>query len=323
MKKVRNKLALAVLAVAASMVSTSAAAQQATMCYSSKGAHMPCGSSWTEYRNGVEYRCTCNCSKIPPAQCVPVSSGSPSNEGIKRDKAFETLGEVNNLMNVVNSFPDSGAEEEKLKQQQEELKEQKALEDARYQSAAKMMKKMPGQNSKSYDGYATQSNDDLKDGLAFKPVPMMGNTPLTADERERMRAYNLKSIPDNRLDESNFRREESPFWTSPEMIKLETEALKFTAGFVPGGIIATAGADIISGILNKKSGQEIIYDTALGLAGEGIGKAAGAAVGSGLLSIKGLGGNTIVLKGDLAKQDFEIASKGADMLINAWKGIEK
>jgi hypothetical protein len=93
-------------------------------------------------------------------------------------------------------------------------------------------------------------------------VPIMGSAPMTVDEIERRNAYNLKSIPDNRLDESNFSLEESPFWTTPEMIELGTDALKFTAGFVSGGYVAVIGVDVISGVLNKKSGQEILVDVA-------------------------------------------------------------
>ena len=93
-------------------------------------------------------------------------------------------------------------------------------------------------------------------------VPVMGSAPLTIEEIERLNALNLKTIPDNRLDESNFKLEEAPFWTTPEMIGLGTDALKFTAGFISGGYVAVVGVDVISGVLNKKSGQEILMDVA-------------------------------------------------------------
>ncbi len=116
-------------------------------------------------------------------------------------------------------------------------------------------------------------------------VPIMGSAPMTAEERERLNAYNLKSVPDNRLDESNFRLEESPFWTTPEMIELGTDALKFTAGFVSGGYVAIAGVDVVSGILNKKSGQEIFFDVAGDLLTKKIGDVAGNVIQKGGFSI--------------------------------------
>jgi hypothetical protein len=150
-------------------------------------------------------------------------------------------------------------------------------------------------------------------------VPIMGSSPLTAEERERINAYNLKSIPDNRLDESNFRLEESPFWTTPEMLELGTDALKFTAGFVSGGYVAVAGVDVVSGIINKKSGQEILVDVAGDLLTKKIGDVAGNVIGKGGFSIGKLNVNTGVLSGEAAKKDFELVSGSADAAVQAWK----
>jgi len=150
-------------------------------------------------------------------------------------------------------------------------------------------------------------------------VPVMGSSPLTAEERERINAYNLKSIPDNRLDESNFSLEESPFWTTPEMLELGTDALKFTAGFVSGGYVAVAGVDVVSGIINKKSGQEILVDVAGDLLTKKIGDVAGNVIGKGGVSIGKLNVKTGALSGEAAKKDFELVSGGADAAVQAWK----
>jgi hypothetical protein len=154
-------------------------------------------------------------------------------------------------------------------------------------------------------------------------VPVMGSAPLTAEERERINAYNLKSIPDNRLDESNFRLEESPFWTTPEMLELGTDALKFTTGFVSGGYIAVAGVDVVSGIINKKSGQEILIDVAGDLLTKKIGDVAGNVIEKGGFSIGKLKVTTGVLSGPEAKQNLELVSGSTDAAIAAWgKGQE-
>lgn len=150
-------------------------------------------------------------------------------------------------------------------------------------------------------------------------VPLMGSAPMTAEERERLNAYNLKSVPDNRLDESNFRLEESPFWTTPEMIELGTDALKFTAGFVSGGYVAIAGVDVVSGILNKKSGQEIFFDVAGDLLTKKIGDVAGNVIQKGGFSISKMSVKTGVLTGEAAKQDFEIVSGSSEAAIEAWE----
>ncbi|HOW10753.1 MAG TPA: hypothetical protein PLX08_13225 [Bacteroidales bacterium] len=150
-------------------------------------------------------------------------------------------------------------------------------------------------------------------------VPVMGSSPLTAEERERINAYNLKPIPDNRLDESNFRLEESPFWTTPEMLELGTDALNFTAGFVSGGYVAVAGVDVVSGIINKKSGQEILVDVAGDLLTKKIGDVAGNVIGKGGFSIGKVSVKTGVLSGEAAKKDFELVSGSADAAVQAWE----
>lgn len=150
-------------------------------------------------------------------------------------------------------------------------------------------------------------------------VPIMGSSPLTAEERERINAYNLKSIPDNRLDESNFKLEESPFWTTPEMLELGTDALKFTAGFVSGGYVAVAGVDVVSGIINKKSGQEILVDVAGDLLTKKIGDVAGNLIAKGGVSIGKVSIKTGVLSGEAAKKDFELVSGSSDAAIQAWQ----
>ncbi|MFZ0281519.1 MAG: hypothetical protein WAL29_07710 [Bacteroidales bacterium] len=151
-----------------------------------------------------------------------------------------------------------------------------------------------------------------------KTVPIMGSAPLTVEELERINAYNLKSIPDNRLDESNFKLEESPFWTTPEMIQLGTDAAKFSLGFISGGYVVVAGAEIISGVLNKKSGQEILIDVAGSLLTKKAGDIAGAAIGKGSLSIGKLELKTGALAGAEAKDNFELVSTSGQALIDAW-----
>jgi hypothetical protein len=295
-------------------------AQKASMCYSSNGAHIPCGSSWTEYRNGVAYTCTCNCSKSPPSQCVPSSSGKAAGGGISPDKTLDNFGEINNILNMMNGKSVNEADTKKLKQQEEENRVNQAVEDARYESASKLMKKLPDQQSGNVSGLKDGNMD--KDQFGLKPLPVMGSAPLTAEEKERIRAYNLKPIPDNTLDESNFSVEESPFWTTPEMIQLGTDALKFSAGFVSGGYIAVAGVDVVSGLLNKKSGQEIIYKVAEDIAVKKIGDIVGAGVQSGKVAIRGIGFKTGVFSGEGAKQDFEFAAQGVDMAKDTWTGIK-
>jgi hypothetical protein len=154
-------------------------------------------------------------------------------------------------------------------------------------------------------------------------VPIMGSAPMTVEETERLNAYNLKSIPDNRLDESNFRLEESPFWTTPEMIELGTDALKFTAGFVSGGYVAVIGVDVISGVLNKKSGQEILVDIAGDLLTKKMGDVVGNAVGKGSLSIGKLEIKSGLPSGVGPKQDYDVLSQGGQSLIDAWSAGSK
>lgn len=149
-------------------------------------------------------------------------------------------------------------------------------------------------------------------------VPVMGSAPLTVEETERLNALNLKSIPDNRLDESNFRLEESPFWTTPEMISLGTDALKFTAGFVSGGYIAVVGVDVISGVLNKKSGQEIFFDVAGDIVTKKLGDVVGSALGKGSLSIGKLEIKSGLPSGAGVQQDYEIMSQSGQSLIDSW-----
>ncbi len=154
-------------------------------------------------------------------------------------------------------------------------------------------------------------------------VPVMGSAPLTVEEIERLNAFNLKSIDDNRLDESNFRLEESPFWTTPEMIELGTDALKFTAGFVSGGYIAVAGVDVLSGVLNKKSGQEILVDVAGDLITKKMGDVIGNAIGKGSLSIGKLEIKSGLPSGAGVQQDYDVLSQGGQSLIDAWSAASK
>lgn len=150
-------------------------------------------------------------------------------------------------------------------------------------------------------------------------VPIMGSAPLTVEEIERLNAYNLKSVPDNRLDESNFQLEEAPFWNTPEMKELGTDALKFTAGFVSGGYVMVAGVDVVSGIINKKSGQEIAFDVAGDLLTKKAGDVIGGALGKGSLSI-----GKIEIKSGLPRagaavqQDYDVMSQAGQSLIDAW-----
>jgi hypothetical protein len=259
--------------------------QQATMCFSSSGAQIPCGSTWTEYRNGVAYTCRCDCSRTPPALCVPSSSGKSAKGSFQADKTLEGFGEINNILNKINESPGKDVDDKNFKEQEEEYMKNQAVENAKYESASKMMKKMPDKNQQAGNGLSWVDEQARKDKFGLKPIPVMGSSPLTAEERERMRAYNLKSIPDNRLDESTFSLEESPFWNTPEMIQLGTDALKFSAGFISGGYIAVAGVDVVSGILNKKSGQEIIYKVAEDIAIKRVGDIVGSGVQSGKVAI--------------------------------------
>jgi hypothetical protein len=322
MRNTGNLFLCLVLTFTALLARTDIYAQKATMCYSSNGAHIPCGSSWTEYRNGIAYTCTCNCSRTPPAQCVPSSSGSAAKGGIPVDKTLESFGEINNLLNKLNEKPVNEIDNNKLKQQEEENMKNQAVENAKYESASKLMKKLPDQKQQAGNGLTREDEKAGKDHFGLKPIPVMGSSPLTAEERERMRAYNLKTIPDNSLDKANFSIEESPFWTTPEMIQLGTDALKFSVGFVSGGYTAVAGVDVVSGILNKKSGQEIIYKIAEDFAIKRVGDVVGYGVQSGKVAISGIGFKTGVFSGESAKQDFEFATQGVDMLKDTWAGIK-
>jgi len=293
-------------------------AQQAEGCYSSSGGRISCGSSWVEYRNGVKYNCRCDCNKIPPANCVPAASGGPSNGNIKSDRVLNGLGEINNLLNKLDEKP---VPEKKAEQPKDESN--KANENAEFENTLKSMKKIPDQSNKQGIKLKEISEPGTSGDPGFKPIPLMGSSPLTADERERMRAYNLKPVQDNRLDESDFKLEESPFWTTPEMIKLGTDALKFSLGFVSGGYVAVAGVDVVSGILNKESGQQIVYKVAEDLAIKKVGDFVGNGVLSGKVAIRGIGFKTGVFSGAGAKQDLEFAFQGADMAKDAWTGIKE
>jgi hypothetical protein len=167
-------------------------------------------------------------------------------------------------------------------------------------------------------GKTGESGLNLQKDVPGGTIPIMGSSPLTADEIDRMNAYNLKSIPDNRLDESNFKMEESPFWTTPEMIQLGTDALKFSVGFVSGGYIAVAGVDVVSGILNKKSGQEILIDVAGDLITKKMGDVVGTVVGKGSLSIGKIEIKTGLPSGAGVQQDLEIMSQSGQSLLDAW-----
>jgi len=320
----RNKVELILYMVLTIMAvtGTDIYSQQATMCYSNNGAQIPCGSSWTEYRNGVAYTCRCNCNSTPPAQCVPSASGSAVKGKYPADKTFESIGEINNLLNRLNEKSGNETDNNILKQQEEEYLKNQAVENAKYESASKLMKKLPDQQQQAAGDLTGDDEKAGKSDFGLKPMPVMGSAPLTAEEKERIRAYNLKPVPDNRLDESNFSLEESPFWTTPEMIQLGTDALKFSAGFVSGGYVAIAGVDVVSGILNKKSGQEIIYKVAEDIAGKKIGDIVGAGVQSGKVAIRGIGFKTGVFSGESAKQDFEFAALGVEMAKDTWTGIK-
>jgi hypothetical protein len=320
MMKNKGYLILCLGLTISAMAGTDIYSQQATMCYSNNGAQIPCGSSWTENRNGVAYTCRCNCNSTPPAQCVASASGGAVKGNYPADKTFESIGEINNLLNRLNEKSVNETDNNILKQQEEEYLKNQAVENAKYESASKLMKKLPEQKQAS--GNLNREEKTVKSDFGLKSMPVMGSAPLTAEEKERMRAYNLKPVPDNRLDESNFSLEESPFWTTPEMIQLGTDALKFSAGFVSGGYVAVAGVDVVSGILNKKSGQEIIYKVAEDIAGKKIGDIVGAGVQSGKVAIRGIGFKTGVFSGESAKQDFEFAAQGVEMAKDTWAGIK-
>ena len=124
---------------------------------------------------------------------------------------------------------------------------------------------------------------------------------------------------DNRLDESNFRLEEAPFWTTTEMKELGTDALKFTAGFVSGGYLMVAGVDVVSGIINNKSGQEIAVDIAGDLLFKKAGDVIGGALGKGSLSIGKLEIKSgLPRAGAAVQQDYDVLSQAGQSLIDAW-----
>ncbi len=50
-------------------------------CYTSGGAYQPCGSSWTDHYNGVEYNCRCDCSSPSAQDCFPIAGPNNNNSG--------------------------------------------------------------------------------------------------------------------------------------------------------------------------------------------------------------------------------------------------
>lgn len=165
-----------------------------------------------------------------------------------------------------------------------------------------------------------QSSDDSGN----MTVPIMGSAPLTAEERERMNAYNLKSVPDNRLDDSNFQLEESPFWNTPEMKDLGVDAAKFVIGTTTGGLgyAAVAGIDVVAGLATDKSGKQIAIDVATDVALKGIGDLGGLAVSKGT-SVIGKINPKAAISPETAKEVYEKATESGGMLIDAWTNASK
>lgn len=168
------------------------------------------------------------------------------------------------------------------------------------------------------------SVNTASDDIEGKTVPIMGSSPLTAEEQERINAYNLKSVPDNRLDESNFQVEESPFWNTPEMKDLGVDAAKFTLGTVTGGLgyAAIVGVDVVAGIATDKNGQQIAVDVVTDVATKGIGDLGGMAVSKGASAIGKINPNTTVTSA-AAKATYEKATEYGQMLIDSWTNASK
>ncbi|HNX65688.1 MAG TPA: hypothetical protein PKH02_02335 [Bacteroidales bacterium] len=168
---------------------------------------------------------------------------------------------------------------------------------------------------------ATNPPSENTEGMT---VPVMGSAPLTAEERERINAYNLKSVPDNRLDDSNFSLEESPFWNTPEMKELGVDAAKFAIGTATGGLGYTAivGVDVVAGIATDKSAKQIAIDVATDVASKGIGDLGGMAVSKGTSVIGKINPNVTVTPA-AAKATYEKATEYGQMVIDSWTNASK
>lgn len=324
-------------------------------CFSSNGSFKPCGSSWTDYYNGVAYNCFCDCPKIG-SNCVPINNGSNNvNPGPVSFPGQANPGDVsiNGILegksiftsHQSSAFEDWAQEYKQLlasyginsilganfKFPRTPLTDDKAFNIV-YITLSSNFRPMikpvltpsiaPAPTPKIAPAPAPKAAPAVNPNTEFPAitVPIMGGSPLTQAERERQNAYNLKSIPDNRLAESNFKREESPFWNTPEMKDLGTKALQFSAGFVTGplAIPAVIGAEVISGVVNNKGGQEIIFDVIGSVTMKQVGDFIGTGIGKGNIKIGKLNIGTGILAGQGAKEDYEILLQSGQSLIDAW-----
>jgi len=79
-------------------------------------------------------------------------------------------------------------------------------------------------NSATSSDAKTSSPDNLT-------VPIMGGSPTTDEERERNNLYkDMNTMSGYGLDESNFKNEPAPFWTSDQMLEVEKAGVSFAVG---------------------------------------------------------------------------------------------
>jgi hypothetical protein len=163
----------------------------------------------------------------------------------------------------------------------------------------------------------TVTNNTEDTDISTKTMPIMGSSPLTAEERERINAYNLKTVQNNSLDESNFQLEESPFWNTPEMKELGVDAAKFTLGTVTGGLgyVAIVGVDVVGGVFAEKSGEQIAVDVATDVLTKGVGDLGGYVVGK--------GASALSRNPEVAKKTYETLTESGGLLIDSWTNASK
>lgn len=163
---------------------------QATGCYSSTNVLEACGASWNDNYNGQSYHCTCNCAIIPPAVCNPVSSSSGSSEGsipgqtapgdvsLDQGKPFFTTHQssaftdwAEDYKQELESYGITSLLGKNITPNQVPVTSDTSFNRFYKDQSTNFHPAVPNQNKESSD----------------KPLPIMGNTPMTADERERQK----------------------------------------------------------------------------------------------------------------------------------------
>lgn len=305
-----------------------------------------CGTSWVDYLGSTKYNCHCNCPSTAGPDCVPAGSGNtntstgstifdvvPSQllpDGLAQGKAFfsphpseETINWMIDYWVKLISMGMPFDKNNTLSADDIPLTGDINFDKLYLNEMIRFEKPEQG-GVVDLSGIGSNKGTKTEPAISDKPLPIMGSAPMTQDERERQNLLHLKSMPDNRLDASNFKYEEAPFWDTPEMKSLGTDALKFTAGFISGPVSypVVIGVDIFSGIVNNKSKQEIIIDVLGDVSSKAVGDVVGFAIGKVKTNTGSLNTSTVKVSAEALKDEYEFMLQGGQTAIDTWTGIK-